>query len=76
MLCLADGDLVVPAGPALKMANVIPGVTLRRYPCGHFAMYDGAGFERAVGEQTRFLVRHLIAPPGVAGGRLREVVGI
>jgi uncharacterized protein len=64
MICLADDDHVIPSAPALRMADEMAGrlnggVALRRYPVGHFAMYYGAGFERAVADQTRFLTKHL-----------------
>jgi len=35
-----------------------------RYPVGHFEIYNGAPFERAVTDQVEFLRRHL--PPGEA----------
>jgi hypothetical protein len=34
-------------------------VALRRYPGGHFDIYVGEGFERAVGDQVAFLERVL-----------------
>jgi hypothetical protein len=34
-----------------------------RYPIGHFEIYTGEWFERAVSRQSEFLVRHLGAAP-------------
>ena len=69
LVSLADGDLIVPAAPALKMARTAERGELRRYPVGHFSMYFGTGFDRAVADQRAFLRRHLLgAPPA---GRAR-----
>jgi uncharacterized protein len=59
LVCLADGDLVIPLKPALKLVRAFGHAELRRYPIGHFAMYTGKGFERAVSHQTGFLCRCL-----------------
>jgi len=60
LLCLADHDDLTAPGPALKAAGRAPRAEVRRYPCGHFDLYVGAGFERTVGDQTEFLTRHLL----------------
>lgn len=65
LVCIADGDRVMPAKPALKMAE---HGTLRRYGFGHFAMYYGEGFERAVADQVKFLRWHLLEKPSRADG--------
>jgi len=39
---------------------------LRRYPVGHYAIYVGDGFDRAVRDQTAFLRRWLSADGSVA----------
>jgi fermentation-respiration switch protein FrsA (DUF1100 family) len=62
LVCVADGDGVMAEKPALEMAR--RGM-LRRYPVGHFGMYDGEGFERAVADQVEFLEQRLSAPPRV-----------
>jgi fermentation-respiration switch protein FrsA (DUF1100 family) len=62
LVCLADGDRVIPAKPALAMVEAAERGELRRYPFGHYAMYVGDGFERAVRDQTAFLCRALNAP--------------
>jgi fermentation-respiration switch protein FrsA (DUF1100 family) len=59
LVCLADGDQIVPPKPALKMVDQAPDAELRRYPFGHFAMYYAEGFDRAAGDQAQFLARHL-----------------
>jgi alpha/beta superfamily hydrolase len=65
LVCIADGDRVMPAKPALKMAE---HGTLRRYGFGHFAMYYGEGFKRAVADQVEFLRWHLLEKPSRADG--------
>jgi uncharacterized protein len=57
LVCLADGDLLVPPKPALKMVRAAERGELRRYPFGHFSMYFGEGFDRAVAHQSAFLGR-------------------
>ena len=64
LVCLADGDDVMPVKPALKLAR---RGELKRYRYGHFAMYYGDGFKEVVGDQVDFLRRHLLAPPAAAG---------
>lgn len=59
LVCLADGDLVIPPKPVLKMVRAAPRGELRRYPVGHFTMYFGEAFERAVRHQTAFFSRCL-----------------
>ena len=59
LVCIADGDRLIPAKPALAMVEAAERGELRRYPFGHYAMYVGDGFERAVRDQTAFLCRAL-----------------
>ena len=64
LVCLADGDRLIPPKPVLKMVRAAALGELRRYPVGHFSMYFGEAFERAVGHQTAFLSRCLdVASP-------------
>jgi dienelactone hydrolase len=64
LVCLADGDRLIPSRPALKLVDEMGDrAQLRRYPFGHFAMYAGAGFDRAVADQTRFLKTQLKVAP-------------
>ena len=59
LVCIADGDRVIPAKPALAMVQAAAHGELRRYPFGHYAMYVGDGFECSVRDQTDFLCRAL-----------------
>jgi dienelactone hydrolase len=64
MFCICERDSVAPAGAAQRYAEQAPRAEVKRYPIGHFEIYSGPAFERAVGDQTDFLVRHL--GPGTA----------
>ncbi len=50
-------DVVTPPGPARKAAERAPRGELIEYPGGHFDIYVGEPFERAVGDQIEFLGR-------------------
>ncbi len=65
LVCVLTDDDVTPAEPARGMARRAPRGELIEYGpgLGHFAIYVGAPFERAVTDQTAFLRRSL----GVAG---------
>lgn len=57
---VADRDTVAPPRSVLKAAWKATGrAEVRRYPIGHFDVYTGAGFERALADQLHFLRRHL-----------------
>jgi pimeloyl-ACP methyl ester carboxylesterase len=56
---VADEDTLTPPGPAVRAAERAPKGELRRYPVGHFDVYDGPWFERVVEDQVEFLTRHL-----------------
>lgn len=56
---IATGDRIVPPSAAERLARRVDHVEVLRLDCGHFDVYDGAPFERAVGEQAAFLARHL-----------------
>jgi pimeloyl-ACP methyl ester carboxylesterase len=60
LFCICEHDSVAPAGSALKAARKAPNAEVRTYPIGHFDIYVDGGFERAVADQTEFLVRHLL----------------
>jgi fermentation-respiration switch protein FrsA (DUF1100 family) len=66
LFCVCDRDLVVPVKPVLKAAQAAHRGELKRYPLGHFGIYIGEGFERAVADQTEFLTRHLLEQPVTA----------
>ncbi|MDA0181682.1 alpha/beta hydrolase [Solirubrobacter phytolaccae] len=57
LVCVADGDNVIPPGPALKLSE---RGTLRRYPSTHFALYYGRTFAAAARDQAEFLRTHLL----------------
>jgi len=61
LLCVCEQDTVAPAAAAIKHAERGRDVELRRYPIGHFEIYWGDAFERAVADQLDFLGRHLSA---------------
>jgi pimeloyl-ACP methyl ester carboxylesterase len=52
-------DVVTPPGPARKAAQAAPRGELIEYPGGHFDIYVGEPFERAVTDQIDFLNRVL-----------------
>lgn len=61
LVCVCDRDETTPPAPAVRLAERAPRGELVRYPIGHFDIYTGADFERAVAGQTAFLERHLLA---------------
>jgi uncharacterized protein len=59
---IADRDPVAPPSAVYKTAwNATGRAEVRTYPFGHFDIYVGEGFERAVGDQLHFLRRHVAA---------------
>ena len=56
---IAEDDSVAPARPAIEAAKSAPRGELIRYPLGHFDVYLGEAYERAVADQLEFLSRHL-----------------
>ena len=66
LVVVADDDQTTPPEPAVKAAERAPNAQLVRYPIGHFDIYMGEWFERAVDEETRFLTRHLLAERATA----------
>jgi pimeloyl-ACP methyl ester carboxylesterase len=61
LFCVADQDAITPPQLAVEAAGSTPRGELRRYPIGHFDIYIGEWFERAVTDQVEFLTRHLLA---------------
>ena len=59
LFCIADNDSVAPAEQTAKLAARGPRNEIKRYPIGHFDIYLGEHWERAVADQTEFLVRTL-----------------
>lgn len=65
LVSIADGDVVTPPQPALKAAMRAPRGEVRRYSSGHFDIYRGELFRRAVADQIDFIRRSvaLTQPP-------------
>jgi len=60
LIQIADRDAVVPVEAAQDAAWRATGrAEVRTYPIGHFEIYTGEPFERAVADQLHFLRRHL-----------------
>lgn len=69
LVCIVGGDSVTPADPARNMAARAPAGELIDYGdgWGHFDIYTGELFERAVADETAFLARSLrVSEPAVA----------
>jgi len=60
LFCVSDNDALCPAPATLRHAARAPRGEVKRYPIGHFDIYVGEWFERAVADQTEFLTRHLL----------------
>jgi predicted alpha/beta hydrolase len=59
---ICDDDSLASADAAVAQAQRMGSLaTIERYPIGHFAIYEGEHFERAVAGQVDFLLRHLSA---------------
>lgn len=59
LLCVCLDDEVAPPGPTLRYAAKAPRAEVKTYPFGHFDIYVGDEFERAVTDQLEFLRRHV-----------------
>lgn len=59
LFCICDTDTIAPADAAIGYAAQAPRSEVKRYPIGHFDIYKGEWFERAVADQTEFLSRTL-----------------
>lgn len=59
LVAACDLDSVAPPGPLVRAARRHANVTVERYPYGHFEIYVGEGFTRAVADQAAFLRTHL-----------------
>lgn len=57
LFCVCDADTVAPPRPTLKYAAQAPNSTVLRYPFGHFDIYVGEAFEKAIADQIEFLQR-------------------
>jgi pimeloyl-ACP methyl ester carboxylesterase len=63
LVALCEQDSLVSNEALEKLADAAPQGELARYPIGHFEIYTGEWFERAVTRQAEFLTRHLTATP-------------
>lgn len=63
LIMLAENDSLIDPDAVAKTAGKIPSSELVRYSVGHFDLYTGPFFEKAVSRQTAFLMTHL----GLAG---------
>lgn len=54
LVCVCDRDVVTPPGPTIKTAQRAPRGELRRYPYGHFEIYQDP---QAKADQIAFLQR-------------------
>jgi len=75
LVLVCDDDAVTPADQAAALASRAPRVELRRFPVGHFEMYRGEWFERAVAVQVEFLRRHLLSGPAPSQSALSPEKG-
>lgn len=67
LVCVCSEDSVAPAKTTLKYVSGAPNAEAVTYPIGHFDIYYDEPFERAVADQTAFLVEHLgVAVPQAA----------
>lgn len=64
LVAVCDDDEVTPPQPALTLAERAPRGELVRYAgAGHFDIYLGETFERAVADQIAFFTEHLLTTP-------------
>lgn len=64
LVAVCDEDVVTPPEAALRLARAAPRGELVRYPgVGHFDIYVGETFERAVVDQVAFFTEHLLVAP-------------
>jgi pimeloyl-ACP methyl ester carboxylesterase len=62
LVCVCDQDSLVDVNASDKVAHDAPQGEVAHYPIGHFDIYTGEWFERAVSRQSEFLARHLSTP--------------
>lgn len=64
LVAVCDDDSVTPPQAALTLAERAPRGELVRYAgAGHFDIYTGETFERAVADQIAFFTEHLLTTP-------------
>jgi len=73
---VADRDSVAPVKPAQDVVWRATGRgEMRTYSIGHFDVYVGEPFEKAVADQLHFLRRHLAPRPGAQGAASADAAG-
>ena len=60
LFAIAQDDAIAPGVLARAAAARAPHAEVRTYPGGHFDIYLGTTFERAVADQVEFLTRQLL----------------
>jgi pimeloyl-ACP methyl ester carboxylesterase len=61
LYCIGEEDQhLAPARLSHEAARRTPRAEVKSYPCGHFGIYTGPLWERAVADQAEFLARHLL----------------
>ncbi|HEY1076839.1 MAG TPA: alpha/beta fold hydrolase [Fontimonas sp.] len=78
LICICQKDTVAPPSAAEKCAQRAGSrAEVKRYDIGHFDVYTGEGFERAVADQVEFFTRqlhaHLFAPGPEAAAAASEL---
>jgi dienelactone hydrolase len=59
LVSVCEQDSLVDVRASEQVAHDAPQGELARYPIGHFEIYNGEWFEKAVSRQAEFFVRHL-----------------
>jgi fermentation-respiration switch protein FrsA (DUF1100 family) len=63
LMQVCEKDAIIPAASARETEKLLGNhADARYYPIGHFDIYQGEHFERAVAEQVRFLRKHMATP--------------
>lgn len=60
LMIYAEHDSLIPAQAVRRWAKRLRQVELHAFPIGHFELYTGAWFDKAVALERDFLVRHLV----------------
>jgi pimeloyl-ACP methyl ester carboxylesterase len=60
LVCVCDDDGLAPADRTVELVSTAPLAEIVRYPFGHFDIYVGHPFGKAVADQIEFLRRHLL----------------
>ena len=61
LLQICEEDDLIPNSAVEKAAKILGDLAeVKRYPIGHFDIYQGAHFEASIADQIAFLKRHLL----------------